>query len=465
MFFHRRTIQGLAIHSYLVGDEETGSCAVIDPVRDVDEYLKIAKDNGLTIKHILETHVHADFVSGAKELKKATGGTAEIYCSGLGGDNWTPSYADHVVKEGDEIHMGKLLLKAVHTPGHTPEHIIWLLSENGEPVKLFTGDLLFVGAVGRPDLLGKEEMERLAHQLYHSIFDTLDQFPDSVEVRPAHGAGSLCGKALGSTPYSSMGIERSHNLFLKERPEKEWIDELMNEMPPVPQYFPRMKKINVQGAESIEKVVEGVKPLNGAEAMEKIKAGATVLDLRSKEAFASAHIPNSISIPMTPQVSTWAGWILPYPNPIVLVLEEEEHLESAVKQLLRIGYDAIAGFLKGGIREWEISGYDLSSLHALSAKELHKDLDNRFVLDIRSQGEWDNGHIQGAHFLYGGEILERMVEVPKDRDVAVICGSGFRASVVSSLLKRAGYERVSNVFGGMQAWIQDGYPIEKSTLE
>ncbi|CCB92217.1 uncharacterized protein ycbL [Waddlia chondrophila 2032/99] len=459
MFFHRRTIPGLAIHSYLIGNESSGECAVIDPVRDVEEYLQLTKENGLEICYILETHVHADFVSGSKELKKASKGKAQIYCSGLGGEAWTPSYADCVVKDGDEIAMGNLVLKAIHTPGHTPEHISWLLSEDGEEIKLFTGDLLFVGAVGRPDLLGKEEVDRLSHQLYDSVFKKLSQFSDFVEVRPAHGAGSLCGKALGSAPYSSMGIERSHNLYLKEKPENEWINALLDEMPLAPHYFTRMKKVNIKGAEFVEKVTKDLKPLTVKEVKEKSAEGAMFLDLRSKEAFSSAHIPGSINIPISPQVSTWAGWVLPYPTPVVLILEEDEHLEPAVTQLLRIGYDCILGFLKGGIREWETSGSKLSELNILSVQDLIKNLGDTFVVDIRTKSEWDRGHIQSAHFIEGGQIAERMNEIPKDQQVAVICGSGFRASIIVSLLKRSGYDKISNVFGGMQAWIQEGYPV------
>lgn len=460
MFFHRRTILGLAIHSYLIGDENSGECAVIDPVRDVEEYLHIADENGLIITHILETHVHADFISGSKELKDATNGKAVIHCSGLGGEEWIPSYADHIVQDGDGVVIGNLTLKAVHTPGHTPEHIMWSLSEGDELLKLFTGDFLFVGAVGRPDLLGKEEMKRLAHQLYHSVFEKLDPFPDTVEVRPAHGAGSLCGKALGSTPYSSLGVERAHNASLVEKSEQEWVHELMHDMPPVPQYFPRMKEVNVQGADLVSSVVRDIGPLTVEEVKNHIQKGATVLDLRAKEAFAAAHISGSISIPMGPQLSTWAGWVLPYPNQVVLVLEEQEHLKPAVNQLLRIGYDQIAGFLRGGIKEWEDSGNDLASYKVFSAKDLHKKLNETYVLDIRTQDEWNRGHIEGAHHLHGGLIPEKIDQIPKDKSIAIVCGSGFRASIAASLLKRAGYPDVANVFGGMQAWVQDGYPVE-----
>lgn len=459
MFFYRRTIPGLAIHSYLIGNEQTGECAVIDPVRDVDEYLNIAKDNGLEIKYILETHVHADFVCGSKELKKATNGKAEIYCSSLGGDAWTPKYTDHFVKDGDEVIMGNLALSAIFTPGHTPEHIMWSLSEDGELVKLFTGDFLFVGSIGRPDLLGKTEMERLSHQLYHSVFEKLDQFPDTIEIRPAHGAGSLCGKKLGSVPYSSLGIERSRNFYLKKAPESEWIQNLMNEMPPIPKYFSRMKKINVEGPASLDTLLKGIYPLSISDLKSKIDEGAIILDLRSKEAYASAHIPGSINIPMSPQLSTWAGWVLPYPASIVLVLEELDQLDSAAGQLFRIGCDQIAGFLRGGIWAWEDAGLELNQLKTMSPQELFCQLEDTFVLDVRTKAEWDLGHIHGVCHLHGGLLPDQMDVVVKDRPVAVICGSGFRSSIACSLLLRSGFKNIANVFGGMSAWVQDGYPV------
>ncbi len=247
MFFHRITIPGLAIHSYLVGNEESKECAAIDPARDADLYIDLAAKHGFQITHIFETHVHADFVSGALEIKTRLHGKPEIYCSGMGGKEWIPSYADHIVKDGEEVKMGELMFQAVHTPGHTPEHVMWALYDHGKLQRIFTGDLLFVGDVGRPDLLGKEEMKRLSHQLYESVFQKLKPFPDDAEIRPAHGAGSLCGKQLGSNPVSTLGAERKTNKALKMLPEEHWTKELMREMPPVPKYFPRMKKINVAG--------------------------------------------------------------------------------------------------------------------------------------------------------------------------------------------------------------------------
>ena len=462
MFFQRRTVSGLAIHSYVVGDENTKECVVIDPVRDVEEYITISQQNGLEIKHILETHVHADYVSGAVELKARLNDIPVIHCSGMGGENWTPSYADHVVQDGDEFKVGALTFKASHTPGHTPEHVMWVLSENGVIQKLFTGDFLFVGGVGRPDLLGEEEMQKLSHQLYHSVFSKLDPYPDTTEIRPAHGAGSLCGKALGSAPSSTLGEERRVNKSLKEKSEDVWVADLMKDMPPAPKYFPRMKKVNVVGASIIGEEKPGKRSLAAAELKEEINKGTLVLDVRSKEAFAAAHIPGSINIPVSPQLSTWAGWILPDNVPIALVLDDDSQLDLVVKALIRVGFDKISGFLEGGIWAWEDHAMETDHLKTISSRDLHdwlKEDPEHFVLDVRTNGEWDAGHIDGAMHIHTGLVQNNLEKLPRDRSISVICGSGFRASIVASLLMREGFENISNVFGGMSAWKEEGFPI------
>lgn len=463
MFFYRRTIPGLAIHSYLVGDEKTKACAVIDPVRDVEEYIQIARENGIQVAHILETHVHADFVSGAKELKRKLDEKPVIHCSGMGGEAWIPSYADRIVKDGDKVDLGSVVLQAVHTPGHTPEHLMWAIMESGSVTKLLTGDFLFVGAVGRPDLLGGEEGARLAHQLYATVFRKLDSYSDDVEVRPAHGAGSLCGKSLGSTPYSTLGLERTHNVYLRKMPEEEWVASLMDEMPPVPKYFSRMKRLNVAGADSIEKTLNTLKPLPPEEVLREISKGAIVVDLRSKEAFAAVHIPQAVNIPFNPQLSTWAGWFLSENEPIILVLDEPRYLHESVLALLRVGFDRIEGFLAGGMQAWENAGFDTSRLNVVSTEELYRSLkenDQPFVLDVRTEEEWDHGHISSAHHLYAGLVPDHLNQLPKDRPIAVVCGSGFRSSIVSSCLMRNGFRSVSNVDGGMSLWVQHGFPVE-----
>lgn len=462
MIFNRWTIPGLAIHSYIVGDEESKECVVIDPVRNVEEYVDFSKEHGLQITHIVETHVHADFVSGSKELKAALNGKPLIHCSGMGGNDWVPSYADQVVQEGDDIELGSLSLKIVHTPGHTPEHVMWVLYENGEVRTLFSGDFLFVGAVGRPDLLGKEEMDKLSHQLYHTVFEKLEPYPDQTEVCPAHGAGSLCGKSLGFNPSSMLGVERLHNPSLQKRPEQEWVDALMNEMPPIPKYFPRMKKINVVGADLVGHCKPGREAFSTPAVKEWMEKGALVLDVRSKEAFSEVHLPGSVNIPYSHQISTWAGWLFNEKQPIVLLLDEEKQLDHVIDALLCVGFDQILGYLDGGITAWKEHGFPTVSMNVQTVDLLHKKMQLEpipYVLDVRTEGEWKQGHIKGSHHIHGGLVAEHLHELPKDQPISVVCRSGFRASIVSSLLMRHGFSEVSNIFGGVRAWKERGFSL------
>ncbi len=470
MFFYQRFIPGLAIYSYMVGDEKTKQAAVIDPTRDVDEYLAIAKREGLRITHVTETHVHADFVSGSNELKSRLGKDVEVACSGLGGADWTPPYADRVLKDGDEIVLGSVRLKAVHTPGHTLEHLCWAIYDDTRskdvPWLMLTGDFLFVGDVGRPDLLGKEAQKVLAHQLYHSVFSTLPAVPDVTEIYPGHGAGSLCGKALGSRSASTVGFERQFNTALVKKSEEAWVNDLLSGMPLAPPYFRRMKQVNRTGPKVIGPELPGQKRWSPKEMFERSCEDCLIVDVRSKEAFASAHIPQAINIPYGHNLPTWAGWVLPYDRPTLLVLDEPAHLPEVVTHLLRVGFDDIRGYLEGGMESWENAGYPLATLPTLSVHDLQKRLnaagEKPFVLDVRTESEWNAGHIEGALHIHGGKLEESYEEVPRDREVAVVCGSGYRASIASSFLQRAGYEAVSNVLGGMSAWKGAGLPVVTS---
>jgi hydroxyacylglutathione hydrolase len=467
MFFHQRFIPGLAIYSYMVGDEKTGQCAVIDPTRDVDEYLRIARREGLRITHVLETHVHADFVSGSNELKARLGDEVQVACSGLGGPEWTPPYADRVLADGDEIVLGAVRLKAVHTPGHTLEHLCWAVFDDGRsrevPWLMLTGDFLFVGDVGRPDLLGPEAQKVLAHQLYESVFRKLPALPDITEIYPGHGAGSLCGKALGSRSASTVGFERRFNSALAEKSEDRWVDDLLAGMPLAPPYFRRMKQVNRTGPAVIGPELPGQRAWSAREMYNRSCEDCLIVDVRPKESFAAAHIPGAINIPFGHNLPTWAGWVLPYDRPTLLVLDDRDHLTEVVTHLLRVGFDDIRGYLEGGLETWETSGYPLASLRTASVHELHRQLaggnGKPFVLDVRTEGEWKSGHIEGALHIHGGKLEERYTEVPSDRPVAVVCGSGYRASIASSFLKRHGYEDVCNVIGGMSAWKSAGLPV------
>jgi hydroxyacylglutathione hydrolase len=460
MLLYQRFVPGLAIASYLIGDERTGEAAVIDPTRDVDDFIRYAREHDLHIRHIFETHVHADFVVGSPELKARLGDGVEIHASGMGGEEWTPQHTDHVVSDGDEIKVGGLRMRAFHTPGHTPEHVSWALFDDSRsrdiPWILFAGDFLFVGDVGRPDLLGAEARKQLAHQLYESIFERLPAIPDITELYPNHGAGSLCGKAINARRSSTIGYERRFNPALVQKPEERWVDDLMADMPLAPPYFRRMKKVNKESPRVLGPELPGHARISAREVHERICEECLIVDVRSKEAFAAAHIPAAINIPLGPILPTWAGWVLPYDRPTLIVLDHPHQLEQVVTHLVRVGFDDIQGYLQGGMDAWETSGYELATLDTMSVHDLgtalRRDPRGLTVLDVRTEKEWNSGHIEGALHIHGGTLQDRAGEVPRDKPVAVICGSGYRASIASSFLKRHGIENVANVVGGMSAW-------------
>ncbi len=466
MFFHQRFVPGLAIYSYIVGDEKTKEAAVIDPTRDVDEFIEIAKREGLHIKHVFETHVHADFVSGSREMKDRLGDDVTIHASGMGGEDWTPSYADHVVQDGDEVVMGSVRLKAIHTPGHTLEHVSWALFDDSRssdtPWLVFTGDFVFVGDVGRPDLLGEEARKELAHQLYKSVFGKLPPLPDFTEIFPGHGAGSLCGKAIGSRASSTLGYERRFNAALVEKPEEQWIGDLMDQMPLSPPYFARMKQINKEGPAVIGPELPGQRRWSAKDVHERMCENCLIVDVRSKEAFAAAHIPGAINIPFGPTLPTWAGWVLPYDRPTLIVVDDPAQMPEVTTHLLRVGFDDIQGYLEGGMDAWQVSGYEMATLTTVTVQSLAGRTGGVTVLDVRTEKEWNAGHIEGAIHIHGGKLQENFELVPRVKPVVVICGSGYRGSIAASFLKREGYENVSNVLGGMSAWKAAGLPLETS---
>jgi hydroxyacylglutathione hydrolase len=454
MFFKRKSTPGLSIYSYMIGDPETKKMAVIDPVRDVEEFVDVANEGGFEITDIIETHVHADFVSGAKELKAALEGKPKISCSGLGGDDWTPSYADRVLEDGDEISLGRIRLKAAHTPGHTPEHVIWELYDDEvdkeNPLKIFSGDFLFVGSIGRPDLLGEEEQKKLAKDLYHSVFKVLPRYPDKVEVYPAHGAGSLCGKGIAGKESTTMGEERRENESLKKLPEDEWTKRLMEDMPPAPPYFSIMKKVNAKGPEILSGKLPGMEPLS-LEDIDSIN-DVLFLDVRPAEEFAEEHIPGSLNIGSIKMLAMWAGWTVPYDLSIVIVKNEDQDQAEIVRQLIRIGLDRVRGYIKDGVEAWKESGRKTGSIKTIKARELAEKIksdEDIFVLDVRSDSEWQQGHIEGAYNIHAGVLPKRLQEVPEDRPVATICEGGLRSAIAASYLKRIGRDDVYHVIGGM----------------
>jgi len=453
MIFGRIKSEGIAHNSYFIGSEN--DAAVIDPRRDCQVYIDLARQKGLRIKYIFETHRNEDYVIGSLELSHFTG--AEIY-HGPGLD-W--KYGN-TLKDGQEFQIGKLRLTAIHTPGHTDESMSYAVADlaTGEAtVMVFTGDALFVGEVGRTDLYGTKEAPRLASNLYDSIFDKLLPLGDGVILCPAHGAGSVCGANIADRDESTLGIERAHNPLL-QMSKDEFIRYKLAEKLERPHYFRQMEKYNLAGA-PILGFLPLPAPLSPADFKREMQRGAVVVDTSYPAAFGGAHIKGSYSIWLE-GLPIFAGWVLSYDKPILLILDDQHHLEKAVRYLIRSGYDWIVGYLKGGVEGWYNAGFPVEHLRVLTVHELKAKLDRGeelTILDDRSEREWNEGHIKGALHIYVGHIKERMADIPKDRPVAILCNMGHRAGLGASVLLREGCREVYNVLGGMTAWKAAGYPM------
>jgi hydroxyacylglutathione hydrolase len=317
--------------------------------------------------------------------------------------------------------------------------------------------------VGRPDLLGEKQQRELAAQLHTSLFERLKELPDFIEIFPGHGAGSLCGKAIGSRRSSTMGYERRFNPSMQFMPQAEWAQKLLAGMPPAPPYFQQMKRVNAEGPELLEGKFPGLSALPPAPVRARLEE-VVVLDVRSKEAFAAAHLPGAINIGMDDNLPTWAGWVLPYDRPIVLVLDRPSQAEEAARHLVGLGFDRIDGHIEGGMSAWEEKGLPLATMGIMTAQALHRRLEQSrngemHVLDVRSESEWSSGHIEGSTNIHAGQLRDPAAALPRDRQIAVLCGSGYRASVAASLLKHLGFQEVHNVLGGMAAWKSAGLPL------
>ncbi|MGH9367120.1 MAG: MBL fold metallo-hydrolase [Thermoanaerobaculia bacterium] len=449
MYFKQFYLGCLAQASYMVGDG--GEAAVVDPRRDVDEYLEEARRQGLAIRHIIETHLHADFVSGHRELAERTG--AGIYFGAKAGATF-----DHVpVREGDEIRMGEVVLRVLETPGHTPESVSVVVidrSKGETPEAVLTGDTLFIGDVGRPDLLGtRMSAEELAGLLYDSLHGKLLKLPEATKVYPAHGAGSLCGRNISSETSSTIGEQRRFNYALRPMPKEEFVRMMTTDLPEAPAYFSRDVAINREGAAGLSELPEPP-ALSPAAVAGLQDAGAMLLDTRPAARYGTAHVPGSLHIGLSGQFASWAGALVPPESRIVLVAEEPERVREARVRLARVGLENVAGYLEGGIPAWEASGRLLAATEQITVDELELRLqEGRLsVLDVRRPMEWQAGHIAGARHVPLAELTRRAGELERDRPLAVICASGYRSSVATSLLEKLGFPRASNVVGGMGAW-------------
>ncbi len=455
MIIDRVYTPGLAQVAYLVADERAAEVAVIDPRRDIDAYVQWANERRMRIVAILETHVHADFVSGARELAAATG--APVYAGRLGGTEFP-----HVpVEDGDEIRVGGLILRALWTPGHTPEHIAYLLIEpaqGSEPLALFSGDVLFSGEIGRPDLLGPEAQELLIEQLWETVERRLKPLPDAVTVYPGHTAGSPCGKLIGDAPQTTMGQEKTFGYAFNQPDRETFIRVVMEGMPKSPAYYPTMKRVNMVGPTLLRNLPTG-EPLSVSEVAAKQAAGTLLIDTRPAAMFAEAHIPGAVSVGLGPNFAIWSGWLTPYDREVVLILGNDEHYEEARTELRRIGIDDVAGYLEGGMAAWQAASKPVESTETIQVKDLASRLSLYAVLDVRDRTEWEGGHIPGAMNAPAGDLAQ-CAAAPANGcgPVAVICGTGFRSALASSLLQQRGKHRIVNVEGGMDAWRAAGLP-------
>ena len=442
--------EGLAQASFLLACPRTREAVVIDPRRDVNVYVEAAQALGLRLVYSIETHIHADFACGSHEL--VTIGTTTLCGPGANLD-----YAHREVSHGEQLAVGDVSLTFLHTPGHTPEHISILANVPDEPARIFTGDTLFVGAVGRPDLLGEEQTRELANRLYDSLFTKILVLDDATEVHPGHGSGSLCGAGIKNDPFTTIGQERRFNPMLQHTSKAAFVAAVLADLPDTPPYFPRMKTLNRQGPP----VLGLTQPYSGPAAMTPETAagamgqGALLIDLRNAAAFAAAHPAGALNLGIGPKVGYWGGYVLP-PDPRLLLLgASPRDVADAARQLLRVGVSRIDGFVDGGFEAWQRAGLPVEGTRLADVDGLRRMLSASqapVVVDVRTPREFSGGHIDGALSVPLGELQARARAIPAGRPVAVICEAGYRSSLASSVLAREGVTGIVNVTGGMSAW-------------
>jgi hydroxyacylglutathione hydrolase len=431
--------------------ESNGEAAVIDPLRDIDEYLELATERKATIKYIFETHFHADFVSGHLDLSKVTGAPIVF------GPETETKFPVHIARDGEIFNIGKLAIKVLHTPGHTLESCCYLLKdENGKDHCIFTGDTLFVGDVGRPDLAQKTEeitMNDLAGMMYDSLQQKIMPLADDVIVYPAHGPGSSCGKNLGPETFSTIGEEKKFNYALQQQTKKDFIQAVTNGLEEPPEYFPINARINKEGYDSIDELVEkGTRPLSIEEFKNFIEKDAIVLDTRKATIFTEGFVPGSINIGLEGRFAEWAGSLLPFDQPIILVTETGKEKESVIR-MARVGFDKISGCLEGGFETWKKAGEEIDIIINVEPDELVMDLsfdDNLVVIDVRKPNEFAEGHINGAVNLPLNDLTDpgNMANITDEDNLYIHCGGGYRSIIASSLFKRQGIYNLRNVIGG-----------------
>ena len=474
MLLKRIYDEKLAQASYLVGCSATGEAVVIDPNRDVEQYIRAASAEGLRVTHVTETHIHADFASGSRELAERTGAT--LLLSDAGDDDWKYAFATQagatLLSDGDHFTVGNLRFDVVHTPGHTPEHLTFLVTDTpatDRPMAAFTGDFIFVGDVGRPDLLEKAAnvqgtMVASAKTLYASI-QRFKTFPDYLQLYPGHGSGSACGKALGAVPFTSLGYEKLANWGLTASSETEFVDMVLAGQPEPPKYFAEMKRMNKAGPPLLHAVAlperlpfDRLTPL--------LANGSVVIDTRPAAAYASGYIPGTINIPLNKKFITWVGWLATYGQPLYLILDgiRESRVKEAVRDLQMIGLDQVAGYWNADVIDaWRIAGGTLATVPQLTVAQLATQLASgeTIAIDVRGHAEWEAGHLPGVTNMPVGYLVDHLAEIPRGTPVAVHCQSGARGAIAASLLRARGFTNVANLAGGFVAWQAAGQPVSR----
>ena len=462
----------LAQASYLIGCQKTGEAIVIDANRDVAQYIVAAAEDGVRVTHVSETHIHADFVSGSRELAQRTGAT--LLLSDEGDADWKYAFAAEsgatLLHDHDVFMIGNLKFEVLHTPGHTPEHITFVVTDtpaSSQPIGAVTGDFVFVGDVGRPDLLEKAAkvmgtMEAGARTLFHSLqkFRTL---PDHLQLWPGHGAGSACGKALGAVPTSTLGYEKIVNWGLRIDDEQEFVNAVLEGQPEPPKYFAEMKRINRMGP-AIFGAVSRPAPLDLTHLDALLTSGTPIVDTRAADVFAAGLIPGMINIPLNKSFSTWAGWLLPYSTDAYVIVDSED-VDTVVRDLAMIGLDRVAGYFPTSvISEWTDAGRSLDVIVQRTPAQVAAMMDDArvTVVDVRGATEYDAGHLRGVRNIPVGHLADHLPELPRDTPLVLHCQSGARSSIGASVLRAHGFANVINMTGGFGAWDAAGLPVERT---
>jgi hydroxyacylglutathione hydrolase len=460
-FYH----EGLAQASYLLACERARQALIVDPNRQIQQYIEAANSRGLSITHVAETHIHADFLSGALDLARATG--AQLLLSGEGGPGWEYAFATsagaRVLRDGDVFEIGSIRVEAVHTPGHTPEHLTFVVSDGkvSSPMGAFTGDFIFVGDVGRPDLLERAAgiegtMRSGAKLLFESLRRFTEHYPDHLQLWPGHGAGSACGKSLGAVPQTTLGYEKLVNWAFQLDDEGSFVEAVLDGQPDPPPYFAVMKRWNRDGPPPLQRVGEPTL-LPGERLSQVLAAGAIVLDIRGSEAFAAAHIAGTINLPFGRSFLSYGAWILPYDNDLYLLAHSQDQANAVVAELAMIGLDNVRGWFHAGLLE----ANQRSTLRVIEPEEALLELKNgALLLDVRNPTEWQELHPSGATSAPLGRLLSSATHYAKEQPLLLLCATGSRSVIGASLLERAGFKNLASVRGGVAEWERRGLPIE-----